>query len=144
MEYVEAYSGLVQRARQRLQLDVWLGWISTLLILDRVRDEEPRIPNSGRRFLITELDCLQPCGHSDFEVEEPGRNPGLFTIVTGRERSSLWTSPGSYSFVYCPPLMKKMLSIRLYMEEVIVSALSAFVGEVYRQYRDSVWKGMAD
>lgn len=61
----------------------------------------------------------------------PERNPGFFTIVTGKEFSSLWGRSGPHDFGNYPAVVKKTPASTLHMEEVRMSTLSIFVGHGY-------------
>lgn len=107
--------------------------------LDRAKKKVVWIPNSGGRFLITVMNCLQQCVHNEFEVVPPCRKPGFFMILTGIEGSNLCACPGSHAFVCYPAVRRKKLANTLYMEQGIISLQSVFVGHKYLQYR--AWSG---
>lgn len=102
MKYLEADSGRIRSAERRLELDVWLEWLGELLNLDSANEEKAWITNSETQLLITGMDCLRKCGHKDFEVVEPGRNPHFVIIVTERDRISIWAWTRFHAFVYYP------------------------------------------
>lgn len=79
------------------------------------------------------MDYLRRCGHNDFVVEVPGRNPIFLMIVTRREGSSLWACPGSSQFLYYSPVMQKTLKSTLYIVEISIQPLLMAVGHRYLQ-----------
>lgn len=104
--------------------------------LDRGKEDEVYIRNSGGRFLITEMDCLRLSGQKDFYVVAPGGNTGIFIRVIGTECSSLCRSLRSHTFAYYPAVLKKVLVSTPYMDEVIFPPLSPFIG---LQHGDLEW-----
>lgn len=60
-----------------MELEVWFRWIGALLNLKSAKKEEHWIENSGGRFVITGMDCLQQCHHKHFEIVAFGRNYGF-------------------------------------------------------------------
>lgn len=103
---MEAESGLAWSATRRAELDIWHGWISTMLRLDSAKEEEIWIPNSVGRFLITEMECLRQWGCNDIEVVAPGRNPGFFQEMSVKDGRSLSAYPGSHAFRYYRAVVK--------------------------------------
>lgn len=82
---------------------------------------------------MTGIDCLQQCGHNNFEVVAPHRNFSSFMIVTGREDNSLRAFSRSHAFVYYAVVVKKKMPSTFYMEKVMAPPLLVFVGVVYLQ-----------
>ena len=84
----------VSIAERRAALDLWIGWVCSMLDVDNHCTWRTEIPNGGGRFLMTGKDCPPQHGHNDFDVKETG-SPGYFTIRTASEPISLWIAPGS-------------------------------------------------
>lgn len=59
LEYVEADNGRVWCAKRRVELDVWLGWFAALMKLNRIKQGDSWMPNSGGLFPMTGMDCLR-------------------------------------------------------------------------------------
>lgn len=119
--------------KKRTKLDVLHDWFEALLNLYGVKKAEVWIPNLRGHFLITRTDCLRQYDHNSSEVMEPNREPGFFIIITGREGSSLLARMVFHASVNYPPLLKKKLANTLYMEKVIISLISMFVGHMNLQ-----------
>lgn len=61
-------------------MDVWLGWLVPLRILEGSYEDTSVLLQSGRRYMLTGKDCLPQCGYNDFEVRER-RSRGYFMIA---------------------------------------------------------------
>lgn len=104
-----------------------------MLNIDSVKKDVAWDPNSGVRFLITGMVCLEQCSHSDSEVVAPGRSPDVFTRVTGIECSFPRAFPGSHAFNYNPAVVKRTLTRTRCITEVLNPPLTVFVGHRYWQ-----------
>lgn len=67
----------------------------------------------------------------------PGRNPGFFMMVIGREANSLCECPASHEFVYYQAVENKALSSAVYKKEVVTEPLSVLAGQGYFQHGSS-------
>ena len=127
-------------ARRRAALDVWLGWIATLLELDSGRQWPSSFPNSGGRFLLTSRDCPEQAGHNKFPVQAQDL-PAFFLITTAEQETSLWKTPGSYLYVQYEEETRKTISAGLVLNETTIPPYSVFVGHGYFQHAGVGWRG---
>lgn len=90
-----------------MDLDVWLEWISTILIVDSKKRDEVPVPILESRTVITVQDCWWQCGHDSSEVVVPRRNRGFSMRVTAKELISRWEGSGSHQLVYYTAVIKR-------------------------------------
>lgn len=76
-EHYERDETFVRLARRSAELDVSIGLIGGLLVVDNVFGLKMWIPKTGGRFLLTGEDGMDQFGHNDYRVRE-GESPGYF------------------------------------------------------------------
>ena len=130
----------VSLAERRAALDLWIGWVCSMLDVDNHCTWRTEIPNGGGRFLMTGKDCPPQHGHNDFDVRETG-SPGYFTITTASEPISLWIAPGSQKYVHLSDIEKERIAMCLEMELITIPPQSIFVGHGYVQHAGAGWNG---
>lgn len=76
-------------------------------------------PDTGGRFLGTGSKCRDQLPHLDFEPDEHGsewdsmKEPGYFSIVTGKEETAIWIMPNSHEYTFLhKPKSKAMGKLR--------------------------------
>ena len=127
-------------ARRRAALDLWMGWLLSLLNLDNYAQWESFVPKSGGRFLMTGKECPAQVGHNDFAVVK-GQSPGYFAMVTGTEQCSLWVCPASNNYVLYDDTDRRSLARVLKMTEIVIPRFSIFFGHGHLQHAGSGWTG---
>lgn len=130
LEYMEVDSGLLWSAKRKTDIVEWPRWIGALPNLDGAKKDKVWIPNSEIWFLLTGIYCLRQYGHNGFDVVVPGRNPGSFMMVTGRESSSLCASPGSHEFLCYLAVKEKTGKVTVYGRRDSSTVISFFRSRV--------------
>ena len=75
----------------RAILDVWIGMVIIMIVVDCDGMFEHKIPKSGGRFLVTCQNCKDQLCHNDFESDK-NQSPDYFVIATGQEEAFLYDS----------------------------------------------------
>lgn len=89
--------------------------------------------------MVTGINCLQQCGHYNFEIVAPGKTAGLFMVATAKGDTRLWSCPGSHKSFYYTAAVKKTMKSILCMDEVIIPPLSVFVDDGNLQHSALRW-----
>lgn len=63
----------------------------------------------GRRFLLTGGDCPHHTWHDEF-IRDEQEDTGVLSIVTGKERPSLWMDPGLHVTRHYGPDVERKLT----------------------------------
>lgn len=61
-------------------MEVWLGWLATVLNLDENGVSQCSLPDTGRELLLTGRGAEAQTGHNNFVVKNGG-SPGYFVLV---------------------------------------------------------------
>lgn len=74
--------GLVKFARSEASLDVWVGIVNAIIVLEICGNGKRYLVVTGGAYLLSRCDCSDQIEHKDSEVREP-RRAGFFVLDFG-------------------------------------------------------------
>ena len=126
--------------RRRALLDARLGQIACALRLsdNLMSTEKMHGPVTGGRVLCTSIGCPRQTLHTDFRglkkrERNSNKNPGYFTITSGRFSFPLWVCENSHRIVFGSHRRMRILSMSMEVKKVRIPPFSVFFG------RGDVW-----
>ena len=132
MEHLEKSSENVWVARSKCALDMWIGFITTVLCIRVGTNGESFLSKTGGRLLLTGKGCPRQNPHNDFPVdyENPDNDdpPGYFIIVSGADSFPLWVCDHSHHFVRGTSAELERIAKVLKMRKIVVPPRSFFIG----------------
>lgn len=120
-------------ANEEGAMDVWLGYLSNVLIVDDSSKFVTDKCETGGRFRLTGAECKAQTRHNGLSYR-PGKSPGYFVLENWAEKGELYVCSVCHYYVHYEEQKKRNLARTSQMESFFLLPFSMFVRNGYAQH----------